>query len=64
MEKMLKKLEKYFENTSKEKIEKEWEKIKQWNEIGPDAIEYCNMIKKQFYKHLIKTINKHECKCC
>ena len=54
MENMFKELEKYFENTPKEKLEKDWEDVKQWNEIGPDVTEYCKMIKKQLYKNLIK----------
>ena len=32
-------LKKYFEETPKEIIEKEWEEIKHLNEIGPDVIE-------------------------
>lgn len=45
--KIFKELKKYFENTPKEKLEEDWEELKHWNDIGPDVIEYCNMIKKQ-----------------
>ena len=38
-------LKKYFENTPKEVLDKDWEDIKHLNEIGPDAIEYCKLVK-------------------
>lgn len=37
---LLEALKSYFENTPKEVLGKEWEKIKYLNEIGPDVIEY------------------------
>lgn len=45
---MLEKLEHYLKTTPKEELDKEWEKLKEWNEIGPDAIEYCEYIRKNF----------------
>ena len=41
-------LKKYFENTPKEVLDKDWEDIKHLNEIGPDAIEYCKLVKENF----------------
>lgn len=38
-------LKKYFEETPKEIIEKDWEEIKHLNEIGPDVIEYAELLK-------------------
>jgi hypothetical protein len=37
--KIFKGLKNYFDNTSKEILEKDWEQIKPYNEIGPDVIE-------------------------
>lgn len=36
-------LKKYFEETSKEQLDAEWEEIKHLNDIGPDVIEYCQL---------------------
>ena len=47
MGKILDGLKKYFENTPKEEIEKDWEKIRPLNEAGPDVIEYGKIYKKK-----------------
>lgn len=31
----------YFKNTPKEQLDKDWEEIKHWNEIGPDVEEWA-----------------------
>lgn len=41
-------LKKYFENTPKEVLDKDWEEIKRLNEIDPDAIEYCRSLREKF----------------
>lgn len=38
-------LEKYFKETPPEQLDKDWEEIKDLNEIGPDATEYINNYK-------------------
>ena len=35
-------LEKYFKETPPEQLDKDWEEIKDLNNIGPDATEYIN----------------------
>lgn len=32
---ILQKLEEYFRNTPKEQLDKDWEELKKYNEIGP-----------------------------
>ena len=39
-------LRKHFENTSREELDREWEELKHWNEIGPDVDEYVASLKK------------------
>ena len=38
-------LKRYFEETPKEILDKEWEEIKHLNEIGPDVLEYCKRVR-------------------
>lgn len=38
-------LKRHFEETSKEELDKEWEDIKLFNDIGPDVEEYGNFFK-------------------
>ena len=38
-------LKRYFEETSKTIIDQDWEQIKIFNEIGPDAFDYIEYIK-------------------
>lgn len=45
MGKLLESLKKYFENTPKEVLDSDWERIKHLNEIGPDVIEYAKSVK-------------------
>lgn len=39
-------LERHFKETPKDDLEREWNEIKQWNDIGPDAQEYVDHYKK------------------
>lgn len=45
MGKLYDNLKKHFENTPQEELDKEWEEIESLNEIGPDVIEYANLVK-------------------
>ena len=45
MGKLFESLKRYFENTPKEVLDSEWEKMKYLNEIGPDVIEYAKSVK-------------------
>lgn len=51
---ILQKLEEYFRNTPKEQLDKDWEELKEYNEIGPDMDEYLKSAK--------ESIKKYECK--
>lgn len=39
-------LDKYFNETPQEQLDKDWEEIKHWNDIGPDANEYIKFCKR------------------
>jgi hypothetical protein len=43
---LLQQLKKYFDNTPREIIEKDWKEIEYLNEIGPDVDEYLECVKK------------------
>ena len=45
MEKVYDKLKQYFNTTPKEQLQKDWEKLKKYNEIGPTVEEYLNYVK-------------------
>lgn len=51
MKKVFKSLKNYFENTPSEQIEKDWEELKKYNEIGPDIEEFL-FVQKQFAKDM------------
>lgn len=38
-------LKEYFDNTSPEQLEKDWEKLKEWENVGPTVDEYINALK-------------------
>ena len=40
----------YFKNTPKEQLDKDWEEIKYWNEIGFDVEEWIMESYKKHYK--------------
>lgn len=40
MGKLFNSLKKYFDNTSEEQLEKDWDEVKHLNDIGCDVIEY------------------------
>lgn len=42
MGKLFEQLKEYFETTPKEQLDKDWEELKHWNEIGPDVTEFVN----------------------
>ena len=39
-------LRKHFEEASQEELDKEWEELKHWNEVGPTVDEYFESLKK------------------
>lgn len=43
---LLESLKHYFEHTPPEVIEKDWNEVSYLNEIGPDAIEYAEYVRK------------------
>lgn len=43
---LLKSLRDYFENTPEDVLKKDLEELEYLNEIGPEAIEYCENLKK------------------
>lgn len=45
MGKLLENLKEYFKNTSQEQIDKDFEEIEKYNEIGPSVDEYLKMVK-------------------
>lgn len=47
---MLQKLKEYFNNTPKEQLEKDWEEIKQYQNIGPTVDEYFENLERRFKK--------------
>lgn len=40
MKTVLEKLQKQLQNSTQEELDKEWEELKEWNEIGPSVEEY------------------------
>lgn len=48
---LLQKLEEYFRNTPKEQLDKDWEELKKYNEIGPDVDEYIKSVKESIKKY-------------
>ena len=38
-------LRKHFKNTPREELDREWEELKHWNEIGPTCEEYFVRLK-------------------
>ena len=45
MKTVLEKLQKQLQNSTQEKLDKEWEELKEWNEIGPSVEEYAQEIR-------------------
>ena len=37
-------LKDYFNNTPQEQLDKDWEELKYWNEIGPEVDEYIKSV--------------------
>lgn len=46
MSSIVEQLRKYFEEATQEELDKEWEELKHWNEIGPTVDEYLESLKK------------------
>ena len=46
MSKIVEQLRKHFEEATQEELDKEWEELKHWNEIGPTVDEYLENLKK------------------
>lgn len=38
-------LKEYFDNASPEQLKKDWEKLKEWENVGPTVDEYINSLK-------------------
>lgn len=45
---IIEQLKKYFEKTPKEQLEKDWDEIKVFNNIGPSVEEYVEFIKQKY----------------
>lgn len=65
MENLFESLKNYFENTSKEVIDNDWDEIKCLNEIGPDVIEYAEYVRTHFgvevsYSNSERVLNMHK----
>ena len=45
MNKHLEYLKDYFENTSQEEIDKDYEEIEYLNDLGPNVLEYADFVK-------------------
>ena len=41
---LAKELKDYFNNTPQEQLDKDWKKLKYWNEIGPEVDEYIKSV--------------------
>lgn len=41
---LIKKLEQYFATTPREKVLEDWEKSKEWDEVGPTVDEYIKLL--------------------
>ena len=37
-------LKDYFDNTPQEQLDKDWEELKHWNEIGPEIDDYIKSV--------------------
>ena len=46
MEKIVEQVKKYFEEATQEELDKTFEELKHWNEIGPTVDEYLENLKK------------------
>ncbi len=46
MEKIVEQVKKYFEEATQEELDKAFEELKHWNEIGPTVDEYFENLKK------------------
>lgn len=51
---ILQKLEDYLNNTSKKQLEKDWEELKQYQNIGPTMDEYFENLERRFKKPIKK----------
>lgn len=63
MEPLAKRLEEKLSNMSQEELDKEWQKLKHWNEVGPDAeefIKYC-MEQQPINQALDKVLAANQC---
>lgn len=48
MGKLADSMRRYFEETPQEILEREWDELKSFNEIGPDATEYIERVKSYY----------------
>ena len=52
---LLQGLDEYFRNTPKEQLDKDWEELKKYNEIGPDVDEYIKSVEESIKKYGCQT---------
>jgi hypothetical protein len=48
MGKLAESLRKYFEETPQDILDREWDELKSFNEIGPDATEYIERVRSYY----------------
>ena len=48
---LLQELEEYFRNTPKEQLDKDWEELKEYNEVDPDIDEYIKSVEESIKKY-------------
>ncbi len=58
MGKLADSLNRYFEETPQEILDREWEELKYLNEIGPDATEYIERVR-SYYGPVMQDSQKH-----
>ncbi len=52
---LIKGLKEYFENTPQEQLDKDFQELEVYNQIGPDALEYLDHTMKMFNSTQIET---------
>ena len=58
MSELYDKLKEYFENTPREQLDKDWEDVKDLNDIGPDVILYADYVRNLKERYNDKTVRK------
>lgn len=65
MNELLNQLKKHFENTPREELEKEWEELSEYNNIGPTVEEYLESVShvSPEHKRIYDEYNRKTQKC-